>query len=105
MVADRSLDEFVGSGSTPTSDDSESEIAESAEPPEEIETISERPESTLPDAEQPAADPDPPIDDAEPATATSAWHSDGASCERCGERTDRRWTDDGALVCVDCKTW
>jgi hypothetical protein len=26
-------------------------------------------------------------------------------CERCGDPTDRRWRDDGALVCLDCKEW
>lgn len=39
------------------------------------------------------------------ATTTYAWSGDGAACESCGEVVERRWQQDGALVCVDCKAW
>lgn len=40
-----------------------------------------------------------------PATPTSMWHADGADCDRCGERVERRWCDDDAFVCADCAPW
>jgi len=43
--------------------------------------------------------------DADPATATSTWHAEGAACDRCGERVERRWRDGEALVCADCASW
>jgi len=43
--------------------------------------------------------------DADPATATSTWHADGAACDRCGERVERRWRDGEAFVCADCASW
>jgi len=48
-----------------------------------------------------AADADAPT----PATATATWTADGADCERCGERAERRWLDDGDRVCPECKAW
>jgi formylmethanofuran dehydrogenase subunit E len=43
--------------------------------------------------------------DADPATPTATWTADGAACDRCGERVERRWSADGDLVCADCKEW
>ena len=43
--------------------------------------------------------------DADPAVPTAAWTTGGAACDRCGERTARRWIDDGDLVCAACKEW
>ena len=42
---------------------------------------------------------------AEPASPTFDWTPDGAACAACGERVERRWTDDGRLVCAACKGW
>jgi hypothetical protein len=39
-----------------------------------------------------------------PAKPTATWRADGA-CEACGAAVERRWHDDGALVCADCKDW
>jgi hypothetical protein len=39
------------------------------------------------------------------AVSTSDYRSDGADCEACGATVERRWRDDGALVCADCKAW
>jgi hypothetical protein len=39
------------------------------------------------------------------AVSTTAFAPDGTPCEACGATVRRRWRDDGALVCADCKTW
>lgn len=39
------------------------------------------------------------------AAATYAWTQDQADCTACGTAVERRWRDDGQLVCADCKTW
>jgi hypothetical protein len=44
-------------------------------------------------------------DDPDPAVSTSDYRSGGADCEACGVAVERRWRDDGALVCADCKAW
>lgn len=49
-------------------------------------------------------EPDPDVD-APSTVATSTWHGDGADCDRCGARVDRRWRDGDALVCADCASW
>jgi hypothetical protein len=40
-----------------------------------------------------------------PATTTYAWSDEGTTCEACGEPAERRWHQDGALVCPGCKEW
>ncbi|WP_050033641.1 DUF7573 domain-containing protein [Halorubrum halophilum] len=75
MPEDRSLDEFEGSDD----DASESDPAD--------------------------ADPTDTLDDPIPATSTATWTTGGADCERCGERVERRWLDDGDRVCPACKSW
>jgi hypothetical protein len=66
------------------------------------------PEDTQADDTQPE-EPDPPEDTApesvEPAVATSTLHTDGTPCESCGESVRRRWLDDGAYRCTECKDW
>jgi hypothetical protein len=39
------------------------------------------------------------------ATATYAWTPERANCAACGTAVERRWRDDGRLVCADCKNW
>jgi len=41
----------------------------------------------------------------EPAVSTLAWTPGGAACADCGEFSERRWRDDGDLVCPACKPW
>lgn len=41
----------------------------------------------------------------EPPTSTATWTPAGGTCTACGTVVDRRWTDDGALVCSSCKSW
>jgi len=43
--------------------------------------------------------------DAEPAAATYRWDPEGGACADCGATVERRWRDDGAFVCADCKEW
>jgi hypothetical protein len=40
-----------------------------------------------------------------PAESTMDWTPGGASCAACGRSVERRWRDDGRLVCPDCKEW
>ena len=41
----------------------------------------------------------------EPAAPTFDWTPGGSVCAACGERVERRWTDDDRLVCAACKGW
>ena len=38
-------------------------------------------------------------------TVTFTWSDGGGPCADCGGTVVRRWTDDGRLVCGDCKGW
>ncbi len=76
-MSDRSLDDFAADSEETATEDSD-ETAEADEPDE------------------------PPVD---PAVATSTFHTDGAACESCGDSVSRRWLDDGAYVCLECKAW
>ncbi len=81
MADDRSLDEFLDA----ENDNSEDDIDEGAS----------------------SAEPGTPAggDAPKPAQSTVAFDPDGAACEACGATVQRRWRDDGALVCGDCKEW
>jgi len=85
MGEDASLDDFLATGE---SEESAASEAEPSEPASE-EELSE-PESS---------------DGIAPATTTYAWDGGGAACEACGEVVERRWQQDGGLVCVACKDW
>lgn len=39
------------------------------------------------------------------AGPTFEWTPAGGTCGRCGATVERRWDDDGALVCAECKAW
>ena len=41
----------------------------------------------------------------EPAVSTFDWTPNGAACAACGTGVERRWREDGELVCADCKAW
>ncbi|ELZ32304.1 hypothetical protein C465_08246 [Halorubrum distributum JCM 9100] len=93
MPEDRSLDDFAeandvdGTSAETGSDGAEGDAADS--------------DGTDADAA------DGPTDTAavDPAVATSTWHADGAACDRCGERVERRWRDEADFVCADCASW
>lgn len=111
MSGDRSLDEFAGGDeeSEPESESVASAADEGAEASAGEATAGGRA------ADDSTAD-DPTTDDdtgtavvngaaVEPATPTMRHTPGGAPCENCGERVERRWHDDGAFVCADCKAW
>lgn len=39
------------------------------------------------------------------ATTTYTWSEDGAPCKSCDEVVQRRWQQNGSLVCSACKEW
>lgn len=99
MPEDRSLDDFAGADAV------ESPPADSADTEDDtVDSVDAKGDAVE------AADPDDaavPLDtdDADPAVATSTWHADGADCDRCGERAERRWREADAFVCADCASW
>ena len=40
-----------------------------------------------------------------PAESTMAWTPGGAACAECERSVERRWRDEGRLVCIGCKRW
>jgi len=86
MPEDRSLDEFGESDAEAGSTEDLDETVETA--PAETESD----DGVVADAPT-------------PATATATWTAGGADCERCGDRAERRWLDEGDRVCLDCKPW
>ena len=99
MPEDRSLDEFAGDADGEPSDDgNEREVDADAGPSggDDERGVDAAGEVTT-DATE--------VVDADPATSTATWTTDGGACDRCGESVARRWLDDGALVCTACKEW
>lgn len=104
MPEDRSLDDFAeadaadGEAAEAATDDAEGDAADSAE---------SEGDAVDADVHSDASDADVLTDasDADPAVATSTWHADGAECDRCGERAERRWREEDAFVCADCASW
>ena len=101
MGQDRSLDEFFGGNGGSADDDTGSDADTSAEPVDGATTdadgdadASDDAKSHLPDASA--------VDLPMP---TYRWAPEGAACTSCGSIAERRWTDDGAFVCDDCKEW
>ncbi|WP_435062109.1 DUF7573 domain-containing protein [Halobaculum sp. EA56] len=118
MPEDRSLDEFVPDGDAndggdePAVDgDSGTDAVDAGGDPTpdsgagadaEPDAATEPDDDAEPDdAEAPAVAADA-VEPAEPAYDVSP---DGAACAACGETVTRRWRDDGAYVCPDCKDW
>ena len=103
-MRDTSLDDFVGGddengtpGASGAPEDAETAgtAADGADAGSDANTDPEADAHT--DAGEEAA--------AEPASPIFDWTPDGATCAACGERVERRWTDDGRLVCAACKGW
>ena len=93
MAEDRSLDEFGGAdGGTGDTDSAPADSTDSADPTDSNGSPANSDDSAG-------------VDDPVPATPTATWTADGAGCERCGERTERRWLDGGDRVCPECKSW
>lgn len=110
MPEDRSLDEFAAGPSG--TDDDEAGDAESGGTADDEQSggatdaeSGEASDAPATDAEGGNAESTPDSTDVDPAVPTATWTADPAACERCGERVSRRWLDDDALVCGDCKAW
>ncbi|EFW92034.1 hypothetical protein ZOD2009_11175 [Haladaptatus paucihalophilus DX253] len=97
MSEDTSLSEFVGkTGESDRQDgaDGQDETVETAETTDADGSATDHESAEKPD--EPAV---------EPARATYDWTPDGAACTRCGAAVEKRWRDDGGMVCADCKEW
>ena len=113
MTRDRSLDEFFGGGESADDADTESDADENADAGGRATDADEGGNESVEsaeggmnrenDADDPVTLPD--TSDADPATPTYRWTPDGAACKSCGSVVNRRWEDDGAFVCDDCKEW
>ncbi|MBV0924164.1 hypothetical protein KTS45_08085 [Halomicroarcula limicola] len=91
MSEDTSLDQFLGDGDD-DAEAGESEAVTNAE--SEARTDGADGTAEAESGEEVAA-----------ATTTYAWSGEGAACGACGETVERRWQQDGSLVCSDCKEW
>ena len=98
-MRETSLDDFIGGG-----DEDEVEEPES-DAPEAAESAVDEPEAAAVDDADLDSEPGPDSDQVEPAVSTYDWTPTGADCEACGTAVERRWRDDGRLVCADCKAW
>lgn len=110
MSEDRSLDDFVdaaGNDDTAGYDDAASND-DTADTDEDGDPVADASVGEGEDAE-PDTDADTEFDapttEAMSAESTSTWASDGDDCDRCGRRVERRWRENDAFVCGDCKEW
>lgn len=107
---DRSLDEFTAANADATDAD-EGSADDTGKPAEDDVTDDGRPDETVagddPTPDEPATEDGTggPSLTVRPATSTMDWTPDGAACESCGTAVERRWRDDGRLVCPECKQW
>lgn len=90
MGEDASLDQFIGGESDERSEESTGDGA--TEQP----AAGSGPDEAAGQATEPEPD---------EAATTYAWSDNGTTCERCGETVERRWQQDGRLVCPGCKDW
>ncbi len=111
MSRDRSLDDFLAG------DEADGDERESPERADPTPTSGDAGADDDPDADAAADTDDARTDGADaaegaasglavrPAESTMDWTPGGAPCEVCGASVERRWRDDGRLVCGDCKAW
>lgn len=97
MTEDRSLDEFAGREVDESDASTDDERSGDAVTPDSSASDNSASDGSTSDGST--------SDYPEPAVSTATWTADGADCERCGERVSRRWRDDAAIVCADCKVW
>jgi len=98
MGEDASLDDFLGGESSEQSEADEEATGDDTEAT--VEAAESTAKTAADDTEATAE-----TDDVEPAATTYAWSDEGATCEACGETVERRWQQDGDLVCIECKDW
>ncbi|MBX0322986.1 hypothetical protein EGH21_08090 [Halomicroarcula sp. F13] len=97
MGEDASLDQFVGSGDDGDDDAGDTDASDASD----ATAVDKEAASEDADTETATASEGDPT----PATTTYAWSDEGTQCASCGEVVERRWQQDGSLVCVDCKEW
>ena len=95
MGEDASLDDFLATSESDASVETESDTATAEAEPADTSAEAEPDDTATAAAESEPAR----------ATTTYAWDGAGAACEDCGETVERRWQQDGELVCVACKDW
>jgi hypothetical protein len=118
MSEDRSLDEFAVDSESDGKRDAADDAADGAdEAVDDGDEGAANPDGGADDEDDAVDDGEPTDDadeagtadaeaiDADPAVPTATWTTDGAACDRCGDRVARRWIDDGDLVCAACKDW
>lgn len=106
---DRSLDEFTTADAEAEATDADEGVADDAVadgidadgPVDETATA----DDATSDDPASADDDEGPSLTVRPAESTMDWTPDGAACAACGATVERRWRDDGRLVCLDCKQW
>jgi|AntRauTorcE11898_2_1112593.scaffolds.fasta_scaffold00009_107 formylmethanofuran dehydrogenase subunit E len=110
MPEDRSLDEFAvpsadGEADADGEATADEETGDNAGDEETDDAVAET--TTDDGADDAAVETTTGVDavDVDPAVPTATWTTDGAPCDRCGERVARRWLDDDDLVCGACKEW
>lgn len=110
MSRDRSLDEFVG-GQRRDDDRTTAETEPDAEATNDTTTTSSTAESSSnrnegsTDETVPGSGRESESAAVELAVSTYAFAPDGAPCAACGAVVEKRWRDDGELVCPECKAW
>jgi hypothetical protein len=108
-MSNRSLDDFLGGDDATDRDDAaEREDATATDPSNgDVPADSHDPERDGTDPDESEDRESERVDPVtvDPAAATATWHRAGADCESCGEAATRRWRQDDALVCADCKSW
>ena len=100
MGDNASLDDFLGGESSEQTGAADGEPTDGEQPAEQSETAADQTATDTELSETEAGS-----DGTEPAATTYAWSDQGATCEACGETVERRWQQDGGLVCIGCKDW
>lgn len=114
-MRETSLDEWAG-GAAGDEADGEGDADDEDEPDVEdaVDEVGDQPDDSDPEPEsksgresesEPEPEPEPEQASVEPAVSTYDWTPTGADCQACGAAVERRWRDDGQLVCADCKAW
>ena len=114
MGDNASLDDFLGDESSEQSEGADAAESVDDELTDATEQAADEPAETEADtgAEMAADEPETGDDidpktaaDVEPAATTYAWDGAGSACAACDETVERRWQQEGDLVCVECKDW
>jgi hypothetical protein len=82
-------------------DDPDAETPDASDPGAATATVGSADGARPDDDQQENQEPE----EGEPATPTASWTPDGAPCDACGERVQRRWQDDAGHVCAGCRDW